>query len=194
MVRIIVGTLIEIGHGKRDTDAFLRAFSSRSRLDLGVTAPPHGLELTRVFYPEEAFRDPESVRWHDTEEDHHVADISNTLAGQIRRFFCWQGRIIMRHGGNIPGDLQQSRGRPHALCGVADTPEQEAIAQELSDAGYLTEGEKSRIGRAHGVGASERPGTVLPIMEALSRQRINISTSAPRKTAREKQFFKMGCS
>lgn len=69
MVRIIVGTLIEIGHGKRDTDAFLRAFSSRSRLDLGVTAPPHGLELTRVFYPEEAFRDPESVRWHDTEED-----------------------------------------------------------------------------------------------------------------------------
>lgn len=65
MVRIIAGTLIEIGHHKRGEDAFTRALHSLDRLDLGVTAPPHGLELTRVDYPEAAFRDPEDVRWHE---------------------------------------------------------------------------------------------------------------------------------
>lgn len=68
MVRIIAGTVVEIGLGKRAPDAFSRAFVSRSRLDLGMTAPPHGLELTRVFYPEAAFTDPESLRWHTPEE------------------------------------------------------------------------------------------------------------------------------
>ncbi len=65
MVRIIAGTLIEIGHHKRGEDAFARAFASLDRLDLGVTAPPHGLELTRVDYPEAAFRCPAEIRWHN---------------------------------------------------------------------------------------------------------------------------------
>lgn len=64
MVRIIVGTLLEIGQGRRGEDAFVRALASGSRLDLGVTAPAHGLELTRVDYPQAAFDVPESVRWH----------------------------------------------------------------------------------------------------------------------------------
>ena len=64
MVRIIAGTLIEIGHHKRNGDAFTRALASLDRLDLGVTAPPHGLELTRVDYPEAAFHDPDDIRWH----------------------------------------------------------------------------------------------------------------------------------
>lgn len=64
MVRIIAGTLIEIGLHKRGEDAFQEAFCTLNRLNLGVTAPPHGLELTEVFYPEAAFRDPEEVRWH----------------------------------------------------------------------------------------------------------------------------------
>lgn len=64
MVRIIAGTLIEIGQGKRAPDAFVRALRSLDRLDLGLTAPPHGLELTRVEYPEAAFRDPDEMRWH----------------------------------------------------------------------------------------------------------------------------------
>lgn len=65
MVRIIAGTLIEIGYGRRGEDAFTRAFASLSRLDLGVTAPPHGLELTRVDYPEAAFRMPLDIKWHE---------------------------------------------------------------------------------------------------------------------------------
>ena len=65
MVRIIAGTLIEIGLGKRGTDAFERAYATGDRLALGVTAPPHGLELTRVDYPDLAFTDPAKLRWHD---------------------------------------------------------------------------------------------------------------------------------
>lgn len=65
MVRIIAGTLIEIGQHRRGEDAFTRAIASGSRLDLGVTAPPHGLELTRVDYPQAAFTLPKAIRWHE---------------------------------------------------------------------------------------------------------------------------------
>lgn len=65
MVRIIAGTLIEIGQHRRGEDAFTRAVASGSRLDLGLTAPPHGLELTRVDYPQAAFTLPEAIRWHE---------------------------------------------------------------------------------------------------------------------------------
>ena len=64
MVRIIAGTLIDIGHKRRGEDAFQMAFATMNRLCLGPTAPPHGLELTRVDYPEEAFIHPEALRWH----------------------------------------------------------------------------------------------------------------------------------
>ena len=50
MVRIIAGSLIDVGHGKLDTGCIARAIESKNRLDLGVTAPARGLELTRVEY------------------------------------------------------------------------------------------------------------------------------------------------
>ena len=50
MVRIIAGTLIDVGHGKIDPGCVARAIESKNRLDLGVTAPARGLELTRVEY------------------------------------------------------------------------------------------------------------------------------------------------
>ncbi len=50
MVRIIAGTLIGVGSGKLEPGAFRRAIASGSRLDLGVTAPAHGLTLMEVFY------------------------------------------------------------------------------------------------------------------------------------------------
>ena len=43
MVRIIAGTLVEIGLHKRDVNAFNEAYETLSRLSLGVTAPAHGL-------------------------------------------------------------------------------------------------------------------------------------------------------
>lgn len=50
MVRILAGTLISVGTGKLEEGAIARALASMSRLDLGVTAPAHGLTLMRVFY------------------------------------------------------------------------------------------------------------------------------------------------
>ncbi len=67
MVRIIAGTLAEIGLGRLPEDAFSQALRSRSRLDLGMTAPARGLELTEVRYPPLAFTDPAALRWHQEE-------------------------------------------------------------------------------------------------------------------------------
>ena len=53
MVRILAGTLMQVGCGKLPEGAIARALASGSRLDLGVTAPAHGLTLLRVFYPGE---------------------------------------------------------------------------------------------------------------------------------------------
>lgn len=50
MVRIIAGTLIYVGQGKLDGHCISRAIESGDRLDLGLTAPACGLELTRVEY------------------------------------------------------------------------------------------------------------------------------------------------
>ena len=57
MVRIIAGTLIDVGHGKLSEDCVARALESKNRLDLGVTAPACGLELTRVEYDLEGEQD-----------------------------------------------------------------------------------------------------------------------------------------
>ena len=67
MVRIIAGTAVEIGLGRLSPDAFAKAFETLDRLTLGMTAPAHGLELTEVRYPEKAFTDPASLRWHEEE-------------------------------------------------------------------------------------------------------------------------------
>ena len=56
MVRIIAGTLIGVGSGKLEPGAFRRAVASGDRLDLGITAPAHGLTLMEVFY------DPDDLR------------------------------------------------------------------------------------------------------------------------------------
>jgi tRNA pseudouridine38-40 synthase len=52
MVRIIVGTLIDIGRERRPKDALIRALASHARTDLGITAPPDGLCLERVIIDE----------------------------------------------------------------------------------------------------------------------------------------------
>lgn len=52
MVRIIAGTLIDIGHGKLPPESLQKALDTGDRLQLGVTAPPQGLTLMEVRYPE----------------------------------------------------------------------------------------------------------------------------------------------
>jgi tRNA pseudouridine38-40 synthase len=52
MVRVIAGTLVEIGLGKRPVSSLLRALESKDRREAGPTAPACGLCLTQVQYPE----------------------------------------------------------------------------------------------------------------------------------------------
>lgn len=50
MVRIIVGTLVQIGSGRLDKDVIMDVLENKIRADAGITAPPHGLFLKNVEY------------------------------------------------------------------------------------------------------------------------------------------------
>jgi tRNA pseudouridine38-40 synthase len=50
MVRNIVGTLVEVGKGKRSPEQFGQILRSRDRRQAGMTAPPQGLFLVEVKY------------------------------------------------------------------------------------------------------------------------------------------------
>ena len=52
MVRIITGTLFEVGRGNRTVASVGEALVAKSRPLAGMTAPPDGLYLHKVFYPE----------------------------------------------------------------------------------------------------------------------------------------------
>ena len=52
MVRILVGTMVGMGNGRIPKDSMDKALASLSRKDAGPTAPPHGLVLWRVKYPD----------------------------------------------------------------------------------------------------------------------------------------------
>lgn len=54
MVRSIVGALVDIGHGKKDNEWMQRLVSEPSRIAAAPVAPPHGLTLTGVDYPDES--------------------------------------------------------------------------------------------------------------------------------------------
>ena len=53
MVRIIVGTLVDIGLGKREPSALSHALTGKDRRLAGPTAPPSGLCLHSIDYPDE---------------------------------------------------------------------------------------------------------------------------------------------
>ena len=56
MVRIIAGTLIDVGQGRSSADDVARLLKGGARQESGMTVPPQGLCLMEVFYPEEALR------------------------------------------------------------------------------------------------------------------------------------------
>lgn len=53
MVRIIVGTLVEVGQGKRKPEALYEVLKARDRKQAGITAKAHGLTLERIYYPDQ---------------------------------------------------------------------------------------------------------------------------------------------
>ncbi len=55
MVRNLVGTLLEVGRGSRAPEWPAAVLDSRDRKKAGATAPPEGLCLWRVLYPQDPF-------------------------------------------------------------------------------------------------------------------------------------------
>jgi tRNA pseudouridine38-40 synthase len=56
MVRAIVGTLLEVGKGKCSIEDFEKILLSKDRNKAGMAAPPEGLYLCEVSYPETIFK------------------------------------------------------------------------------------------------------------------------------------------
>jgi tRNA pseudouridine38-40 synthase len=59
MIRALVGTLLQVGRGKRPASDVAdivnqKAGAARARATAGPTSPPTGLCLVKVFYGEEA--------------------------------------------------------------------------------------------------------------------------------------------
>ncbi len=70
MVRIVAGTLVDVGRGRCAPGVVARAFASGDRNRLGITAPPHGLHLEEVRLDEAALAlegaegmELEATRW-----------------------------------------------------------------------------------------------------------------------------------
>lgn len=50
MVRIMAGTMVEVGMGKRKPESILDILQGKNRVLAGITAPPQGLYLVKVHY------------------------------------------------------------------------------------------------------------------------------------------------
>jgi tRNA pseudouridine38-40 synthase len=50
MVRVLVGTQLEVASGRRSVENFIDLLGGASRIEAGDTAPPHGLYLESVSY------------------------------------------------------------------------------------------------------------------------------------------------
>ena len=61
MVRIVVGTLVEVGAGRRPVEQVAEILASRDRTRAGITAPPQGLELMSVRYDGRKMGPPHGV-------------------------------------------------------------------------------------------------------------------------------------
>ncbi len=61
MVRIIVGTLLDVGVGKKSVQDVENILDAKNRLIAGPTAPSNGLMLWEVFYPEKYGLNVESL-------------------------------------------------------------------------------------------------------------------------------------
>jgi tRNA pseudouridine38-40 synthase len=53
MVRILVGTIVDVARGHREPGAITRALASHARCAAGITAPGEGLCLEQVMLPDE---------------------------------------------------------------------------------------------------------------------------------------------
>lgn len=55
MIRVIAGTLVEVGTGRRRPEWVAEALAAKTRSAAGPTAPPHGLVFHAVSYPDDVW-------------------------------------------------------------------------------------------------------------------------------------------
>ncbi len=79
MVRIIAGTLVDVGRGRCAPGAFRRAIASGNRLDLGMTAPAEGLYLDLIELDDHGTR-----LWPHHEDGEPAPDEPETSAADSR--------------------------------------------------------------------------------------------------------------
>lgn len=69
MVRIMTGTMVEVGLNKRPPESIPDILNKKDRRLAGITAPPHGLYLWEVFYDEKYPGGRSFLNEHDGSED-----------------------------------------------------------------------------------------------------------------------------
>jgi tRNA pseudouridine38-40 synthase len=52
MIRILTGTLLEIGLGKKPPGSLKKIIDSKTRSEAGITLPPYGLYFIRAYFPD----------------------------------------------------------------------------------------------------------------------------------------------
>jgi tRNA pseudouridine38-40 synthase len=60
-VRILVGTLVEVGQGRRPPSQVAEILAAKDRTKAGITAPAHGLTLVSVGYDGRKILPPRGV-------------------------------------------------------------------------------------------------------------------------------------
>ncbi len=68
MIRILVGTLIEVGEGKKEVADIPQILAAKNRQAAGFTAPAHGLCLREVFYHTELLQKKAKEASYDSRE------------------------------------------------------------------------------------------------------------------------------
>lgn len=75
MVRILVGTLVEVGLGQRRAESLRDVVAARDRTKAGRTAPASGLCLDEVFYPDDPWSLPADIgSWQLAHDESVVSD------------------------------------------------------------------------------------------------------------------------
>jgi tRNA pseudouridine38-40 synthase len=70
MVRLVMGQLVAVGEGRLSPEQFTERWVNQARLEVKEAAPPQGLCLLRVGYPEPVF--PERA-WYDCQPRYQLA-------------------------------------------------------------------------------------------------------------------------
>ena len=61
MVRIMAGTLVDVGRGNIPADSIQDVVDSKDRGRAGTTAPARGLTLVEIFYPKHPWQRPVGI-------------------------------------------------------------------------------------------------------------------------------------